>query len=157
MSDAPLRIRRGTRDDHEALAGIMYLAVHEGPSQYSEAQRQAWVPERRSGDRWLHRLAAQYVVIAERDEQPIGFMTLDGPDYLDFAYILPEAQGTGVFRPLLSEIEAEAARRGAREVRVHASLTAAPAFRACGFGDAKPETVTVRGVDLPRYSMRKTL
>ncbi|EDL47956.1 hypothetical protein [Erythrobacter sp. SD-21] len=93
--------------DYEILADIMFDAVRHGPSKYDEAQREAWVPERRSGASWDKRLARQDIAMAHRnDGATLGFMSLDASGYIDFAYIRPEAQGRGLFRILYDAIEA---------------------------------------------------
>jgi putative acetyltransferase len=156
MSDA-ITLRRGGPADHAALGVVMHDAVRNGPSRYSEAQRRAWVAEPRRGADWDARLAGQIVVLAEAGGEPVGFMTLAPPDYVDFAYIRPAWQGRGLFRRLYTEIERIARETGQTRLTVHASLMARPAFSAVGFAITEPETVEVRGEKLDRFAMEKRL
>ncbi len=148
---------RATPTDAAELADVMFDAVRNGPSLYTEAQRAAWVPERRSGPEWDARLAAKDIVLARDADRIVGFMSIEGAGYIDFAYIRPQAQGTGLFRRLFNRVEAHA--RAANEPRlwVHASLMAEPAFAAVGFSIAEHQVVRIGDQDLKRAYMEKPL
>lgn len=150
-------IRRAVVDDYGALADVMFDAVRHGRSQYSEEQRQAWVPHRRSGSAWIERLNSQSIFAAENSGQINGFMSLAENGYIDFAYIRPSAQGTGLFRHLYQAIEHLAMQTGEPRLWVHASLMAQPAFTAVGFQIIRKETVEIDGQLLQRFEMEKPL
>lgn len=156
MSDT-VTIRRAAPADFAALGEIMFDAVHNTPSRYTPQQRQAWVPEPRRGEDWNTRLSGQVIFIAEQDGQAAGFMSLAPPDYVDFAYIRPGFQGSGLFRRLYTAIEELAIETGQTRLTVHASLMAQPAFSSMGFEITQPETVEVRGERLDRFAMEKPL
>ena len=84
-------------------------------------------------------------------------MSLAPPDYVDFAYIRPGFQGSGLFRRLYAAIEEAALETGQTRLTVHASLMAQPAFSAMGFEITQRETVEVRGEQLDRFAMKKPL
>ena len=146
-----------TPADHAALADVIFDAVRLGPSKYTEAQRVAWVPERRSGPEWEARLAAKDIAIGCDANRIVGLMSIEAGGYIDFAFIRPEAQGTGLFRALFDMVEAHA--RAAREPRLwmHASLIAEPAFAAVGFAVTERQVVQIGGQDFKRAFMEKTL
>ena len=150
-------LRRGGPDDHVLLGEIMFDAVRNGPSPYSEGQRRAWVAAPRAGADWDARLAGQHIIIAERGGNALGFMTLSPPDYVDFAYLRPHARGQGIFRRLHEAIELEARRAGQGRLHVHASLMAQPAFAAMGYDIVKAEQVNIGGETLDRFAMEKHL
>ena len=143
--------------DCDALAEVMFYAVRNGPSRYSDAQRAAWVPAPRSGPAWAERLSAQDIIIAERDGRAIGFMSLARGGYVDFAYIRPEAQHSGLFRQMFAFIEDRARAKNERLLWVHASLAARPAFAALGFTVRHSETVRIGSENLQRFEMEKPL
>ncbi len=144
-------------NDHQALADVMFDAVRNGPSQYSEKQREAWVPEPRSGKAWNERLSGQEIILAEADGRIVGFMTLAADGYIDFAYIRPEAQHTGLFRQMLDRIHDRASVKGHDKLWVHASLMAQPAFAALGFTVRRREEVAIGAERLERFEMQKEL
>lgn len=150
-------IRLADASDYKALGQLMYDAVHLAPSHYSEDQRQAWMPEPRSGPEWDERLSSKTIVIAEQNDIPLGFMTIEPGGYIDFAYIRREAQGSGLFRRLYNAIEAKARDWNEQELWVHASLMAQPAFTAMGFAVDYHETVEIGDQTLNRARMTKPL
>ena len=144
--------------DHDVLADTMYDAVRHGRSRYTEKQREAWVPERRSGASWDQRLARQDIVMARVADGPtLGFMSLDAGGYIDFAYIRPHAQGRGLFRTMYEAIEAKARAKGERRLWVHASLMAKPAFAKMAFAVTEEQVVYIGDQSFERAEMEKPL
>lgn len=82
-------------------------------------------------------------------------MSLEPNGYIDFAYIRPASQGTGLFRQLFSWIERHSVERGDQRLWVHASLMAQPAFTAMGFSVAEHQTVEIGGERFDRAAMEK--
>ncbi len=155
--DAPFVIRRGQSADHDMLGEVLYDAVRNGPGLYTPEQRAAWVPEPRCGADWHTRLDSQVLFVAERVGEIVGFMSLEAPDYVDFAFIRPSWQGKGVFRALHDAVEQEARCTGQTRLHVHASMMARPAFTAMGYTVIEREDVFIRGVGLRRFAMEKSL
>lgn len=144
-----------TSADYDEMSDVMFDAVRHGPSKYTEAQRAQWVPERRSGDDWKARLDRQVIAIARNATGVVGFMSLDPSGYIDFAYIRPEAQGTGLFRLLFTQVEEYSSRRGDERLWVHASLMAQPAFAAVGFDVVEHQVVRIGEESFERAEMEK--
>lgn len=153
----PRHFRWATAADHDALADIMFDAVRNGESRYTERQRAAWVPRRRSGSEWTARLQEQEIVIAEQGGKAVGFVSLAEGGYVDFAYIRPPAQHTGLFRQLLTHIIERAIEKGEPLLWTHASLMAEPAFEKLGFTIRKRERIHIGDQDFSRCEMEKLL
>lgn len=149
--------RWATAEDSDVLADIMFDAVRNGDSRYSEEQRAAWVPARRSGEAWVDRLRSQDIVLAEQDGEAVGFASLAGGGYVDFAYIRPKAQHSGLFRQLLSRLVERAVAKREPRLWTHASLMAEPAFAKFGFEVRKRERVRIGDQELDRCEMEKLL
>lgn len=147
------QFRWAERPDYAALGEVMFDAVRTGPSAYTEAQREAWMPAPRAGETWDERLQAQDIILAEADGQILGFMSLAPAGYIDFAYIRPEARGSGLFRDLYDRILSRADERGERRLWVHASLMAEPAFSALGFTVTQQQTIVIGQERLDRSEM----
>lgn len=152
-----MSLRWSTESDYDVLGCVMFDAVHRGRSLYTDTQRRAWVPAPRTGEDWRARLARQHVLLAEADGVAQGFMSLLPNGYIDFAYIRPAFQRTGLFRLLFQAIEGKAAQLEITRLFTHASLVAQPAFRAMGFRVVRPETVKLGGETFDRYEMEKLL
>lgn len=148
--------RWATAADYDALGTVMFDAVHSGSSPYSHDQKQAWIAAPRNDESWHKRLSQQDIIITETDNQIIAFMSLAENGYLDFAYILPAYRGHGLFRKLYEHIEKRAVDLGCPRIWVHASLMAAPAFRAMGFATLQREQVCIGDQQLERFVMEKT-
>lgn len=144
-----------TSADYADLADVMFDAVRNGPSKYTEPQRAAWVPERRSGEEWEARLARQVIALARDANRVVGFMSLEPGGYIDFAFIRPEAQGAGLFRRLFGQIEEYSHAQGETRLWVHASLMAEPAFAAVGFEVVEREVVRIGDESFKRAKMEK--
>ena len=156
MTSSP-HLRDGTERDFDALGELMYAAIHNGHTQYSKAQSPAWAPEPRRGRDWAERLAEKSIIVAEDTDRILGFMTVQPGGYIDFAFIRPAAQGTGLFRQLYEAIERRAMDWKEPSLSTHASLMAQPAFAAVGFQIVQREIVRVDTQKLKRAEMTKSL
>ena len=160
-----VQMRWATKANYEALGQLVYDAVHAEPSRYTAAQRHAWMPEPRNGADWDARLAKQAIVMARDGENILGFMSLDLANevnpahqgYIDFAYILPEARGSGLFQKLYQWIEARAIAHGFDSLNTHASLAAQPAFSKAGFSVVEEEIVEIGDQHLRRFAMERPI
>ncbi len=146
-----------TPTDNAELADVMFDAVRNGPSKYTQAQRAAWVPERRSGAEWETRLVAKDIAIGLDGIRILGFMSIEGGGYIDFAFIRPEVQGSGLFRRLFGMVQERARANAEPRLWVHASLMAQPAFAAVGFSVLEHQIVQIGDQDFQRAMMEKPL
>jgi putative acetyltransferase len=151
-----MNIRKAQLADYDPLGRVMYDAIHQGGSPYTQAQRQAWLPEVPQGPGWQDKLAQQVVMLAEMGAEPQGFMTLNGAE-IDLAFIRAQARGQGLFRALFAPLEAEARAAGHKELTCYASLMAQPAFQALGFEIVHHEEVARHGQTLSRAYMTRPL
>lgn len=153
-----VRIRPFHSSDAAALAALFYESVHKGARRaYDAAQRRAWAPRVPDAAAWRDRLSAQTVLVAERDGDPVGFMTLREDGRIDLAFVAPAAIGQGVARALYDEILQEARQAGMPRLHAEASLMARPFFERQGWSVIVPETVVRDGVSIPRFRMEKRL
>lgn len=143
--------------DFDQLGEVIFDAVRNGETLYSEAQNAAWVPAPRSGSEWVERLSRQRIAVAVDRERILGFMSLASEGYIDFAFIRPDAQGRGLFRQLFERIEQQAKLQGEPMLWVHASLRAQPAFSAVGFQIREKESVAIGTEYFERFVMEKKL
>lgn len=109
------------------------------------------------GEDWAARLEGQVIAIARDETRFVGFMSLAAQGYIDFAYIRPEAQGSGLFRRLFAMIEDKARSQNEPRLWTHASLMAQPAFAAVGFAVVERQLVEIGGESLQRAKMEKLL
>ncbi len=153
-----INIRQAEPRDFPALGKVFFAAVREGAALYSPAERAAWAKQLPTGEAWANRLAAQHVMLAETETgEPVGFASMDANGYADFAYILRDYQGQGLFRKLYEPLEGAATQRGIDKFSTHASLHARPAFEAVGYTVTTPEIVELGDERIERFHMHKRL
>lgn len=153
-----VRIRRATPRDFNTLGRVMYEAVHYGAPLYTLAQRRAWLPHPPSGRFWRTRLGQQRVWVSlVPGSGVVGFITLRSDRNIDYAFILRNWQGQGIFRAMYEALEAAAVADGLDLLWTYASLHAQPAFMRCGFETVRSNTVQRAGQTLLRHQMEKRL
>ena len=151
-------IRPLAADDYRTVGRIYFCAVHEGTrSAYSYQQRLAWGGDTIDLDGWKMRVEALTGFVAEHDGEPLGFITIDQTGYVQFAFVLPSATGTGVGKALLNAAEQWAKEHGATQLTTEASLVARPFFLKSGWLVIEEEHVERKGVILMRSKMQKGL
>ncbi len=154
-----LTIRPCRVTDAPGLAHLYHRAVHEGAARaYDPAQCAAWSPAPPLDEGWRRRLVEADTILAERDDRPLGFMTLDmATGWLDFAYVAPEVMGQGVADTLYAVLEGRARVAGLARLETGASLLGERFFRRQGWQTLRRDQITRAGVTLPNTAMRKDL
>ena len=95
-----------------------------------------------------------FCVVAESDGAILGFALLTMPGEISLCYLVPEAQGFGIGRAMLTTLEKEAARRNLAELTLRSTKTAHGFYLRFGFVDAGPAR---RGRFITARPMRKVL
>jgi len=159
MSRYPnFNIRPYFTSDAEQTARVFHDAVHIGATRfYSEAQRQAWAPEIPKPPLWGARLANTTTMVAEKNNQILGFMSLTGAGMLDMAYVAPAAMGMGVADELYEEIVHIANSRDLVALGTEASFMARRFFLKQGWREITEQVIERNGVELTNFLMAKYL
>lgn len=155
---AALHIRPYRADDAPVLANVFDRAVREGAAgAYDAEQRAAWAGAIDAPPDWSRRLCEEITVVAERAGQVTGFMTLGRDGFLDLAFVLPEAMGTGVAPALHDRILVEAEARRLVRLTTEASHIARRFFIKQGWRELGEVQVHLGGTRLTSFSMEKRL
>lgn len=93
-------------------------------------------------------------VVAESAGAIVGFAMLTLPGEISLCYLVPEAQGLGVGRAMLTTLENEAARRNLAELTLRSTKSAHRFYLRLGFVDSGPAR---RGRFITAQPMRKVL
>lgn len=153
-----LLVRPYRADDAPVLALVFDRAVREGAAgAYDAYQRAAWAGAIDAPPDWSQRLCEEITVVAERASQVVGFMTLGRDGFLDLAFVLPEAMGTGVAAALHDRILAEAEARKITRLTTEASHIARRFFIKQGWRELGEVQVDLGGTSLTSFSMEKQL
>lgn len=158
MNHSKISIRRSKPGD---LAEVQELFVDTISAickdDYSPEQIKVWTSSIENTRRWTEKLTSQYFLIAERNNQMVGFASLENNDYLDFLYVHKDHQRQGIADRLYAEIEKEAIKREATTLNSDVSKTARPFFEKKGFKILEMQTNTMKGIEIMNYKMTKRL
>lgn len=144
-------ITKGRAADYPVLGQVMFHTVRTSATAYTMPERAAWMPHVPGGMTWARRLSRMQVYVARGSRGVLGFTAVTRAGYVDFAYVIPKAQGRGVFRDLMTRLIAE---RPGVTLTTHASLQAQPAFQALGFTTQHHEIVRRKSQRLRRAFMQ---
>ncbi len=126
-------------------------------SDYSPEQRNAWLMGVHNQLRWNALIASQYVVMANCNNQPAGFISVNYNEYIDMLYVHPDYAHKGVASSLLNHVIAFAVGNRVEKMATHASKTALPFFQKNGFTMISVNNVTRYQVPLVNYYMERKL
>ncbi|MDR3671982.1 MAG: GNAT family N-acetyltransferase [Holophaga sp.] len=153
-------IRPFRQGDEGALRQVFFSAVHEIASKdYTVEQIAAWAPAPRQADEapWAERMGRIRPFVAERDGSILGYADVQANGYIDHFFVAGSAARTGVGSALMARIHEAASAQGTASLFAEVSITARPFFEKWGFAVEARQTVTLRGVPLTNFRMRKTL
>ena len=153
-----IRLRAFRREDAETLAVIFLRAIREGTAgAYTLAQQQAWANMQDAPKAWAERLESKITLVAERDGQVGGFMTLGADGYLDLAFVLPEEKGRGLAAALHDRMLHEAHLQGVTRLTTDASIVARRFFLKQGWREQAEQQLLRDGQSLTNYRMDKRI
>lgn len=154
----PLELRSLRAADAASVLAVARRAIAAtagGP--YTESQAAVWA-QGLAEERLRAAIAATEFVGAEVGGRLAGFASLVAAEgLLDLLYVDADAQGCGVGRALVAEIERRARARGLPELRADASLPAAPMLAALGWEACGPHVKEVRGETFANTWMARRL
>lgn len=125
-------IRTATPDDAAAISQVVLLALAESNARDYPPAVIASVQANFGPEQVRGLLAAREVLVAEEAGCVIGTASLDG-DVVRTVFVAPGAQGLGVGRRLMEQVEALARERGVVVLKVPSSTTAEGFYAGLGF------------------------
>jgi len=153
-----LSIRKAKRDDAIDAWDIRRASVHAACARhYPEAALSAWVDGAPS-DSWAGIVERGFYLVLDND-RPVGtgMLTVESGQ-VDAIFVRPSHMGRGVGRRMLQYLEALARDGGLVDLRLDATLNAAPFYREHGWvGDSISTYRSPRGLELACIPMTKRL
>jgi putative acetyltransferase len=158
VSSTTVRIRSYEAGDAPALARLFYETVHAvNRGDYSPEQLQAWAPEVPDSEAWHARMSGRCTLVAEKDDEAVGFAELERDGHLVMFYLRKDAVRQGVGSRLYLAVEQVARKRRLGRIFTEASITARPFFERQGFRVVGEQAVARRGARLTNFAMEKSL
>jgi GNAT superfamily N-acetyltransferase len=145
------------RDSYEIVRLFYETVCSVNRSNYSREQTEAWAPEIPDATAWHRRMASRKTLVAEENNEIVGFAELEEDGHLDMFYLRKDAVGRGIGKRLYQSIECEARYLGLERIFTEASITARPFFEKQGFRVVREQTVQRQDVGLSNFVMENPL
>lgn len=131
--------------------------LHSCQQEYTSEQLRVWSQAVDSTTKWERLLQEQYFLVAEKQEELVGFGSLKEGNYIDYLYVSHQHLRQGVAQTLLEELLVEAKKKGASSITTDASKTAWPFFEREGFQLLQVNHPVLDGIALEHYTVIKEL
>lgn len=151
-------LRKYRPDDIQEIAALFYETVNTvNRRDYSPEQTAAWSAGWKELAQKNSFFLSLYTVVAEEKGHIVGYGNIDESGYLDHLFVHKDCQGRGIASTVCDMLEEYAQIKNVKEISVHASITAKPFFEKRGYRVIKEQQVTVRGVTMTNFAMKKLL
>lgn len=153
-----LEFREATLDDLPEITALFRDTIRNVNSKdYSEKQIEAWASGADKTKKWEKRIKSLYFLVAELDNQIVGFSYLKDGNYLDGLFVHKDFQGKTIASKLLRIMESRVSMNGFERIKSDVSITALPFFDSHFYEVEKKQKVSVRDVILENYIVYKDL
>lgn len=153
-----ITIRQATSDDLEEILQLFKETIEVvNAKDYSPEQITVWKNGASKRERWLKKISEQCFLLAEIDNELVGFGSITPGGYLDFMYVSKNHQRIGIAQKIYSELESFAKENRVQQIVSEVSVTARPFFQKQGFEVLHEQEVNIEGISLTNYKMNKQL
>jgi putative acetyltransferase len=144
--------------DTMALRELFAQSIEElTQDDYDDDQRIAWASAAEDAQAFQKRLGGAVTLVVTADGEYAGFASLRDNSILDMLFVHPYHAGEGIGTALADALERIAAARGASEITVDASDTAAIFFEERGYVATRRNSVPIDDQWLSNTTMKKSL
>ena len=151
-----ITIRNYSAEDAKALWDIHFYTIRNiNIRDYSQAQVEAWAPERLEPSVWEKRMKGLSTFVAEIDGVIVGYTDLQANGLIDHFFCHHEYQGKSVGKALMKHIFKVGNSRGIKRYFSEVSITARPFYEHFGFKVVQAQQMEVRGQKLRNFVMEK--
>ncbi len=150
-----IQFRTATQKDLPAMQTMFVETIRNVcQDDYSALEIAAWTKSVENKDRWAALLDEQYFLLAEIDQELVGYGSLKDGNYLDFLYVNKDYQKMGIAKSLLTRLLEKAKESNPKIISSDVSITAKPFFLKHGFRVKKEnKNETEEGIILINYRM----
>lgn len=153
-----LDIREATLDDIPEITAIFRDTVRTVNSRdYNEKQIEVWASGADDIDKWKERIKKTYFIVAELDDNIVGFSYLTKGFYLDGLFVHKDFQRKTIASKLLRIMESRVSINGYDTIKSDVSITALPFFDSHFYEVEKKQKKSHKGMVFENYLVYKDL
>lgn len=153
-----MNIRKYNENDNNEIYKLFYDTVHSvNIKDYNLEQVNVWAKENINIQKWCEKFKNSYTLIAEENEDIVGFSNIDPDGYFDMLYVHKNFQDKEVAKTLLNNIEKYSIENNINSIIVYSSITAKSFFEKMGFKTLEKNIVIRENIELPNYLMAKEI
>ena len=153
-----MNIRKYNENDNHEIYKLFYDTVHSvNRKDYTLEQVNVWAKENINIEKWCEKFKNSYTLIAEENENIIGFSNINPDGYFDMLYVHKNFQDKQVAKTLLKNIEKYSIENNINSIITYSSITAKSFFEKMGFKTLENNIVIRDNVELSNYLMTKEI
>lgn len=153
-----LEIREATQDDLPEITALFRDTIRTVNSRdYSDRQVDAWASGAEDSKKWLDRIKKFYFLVAELNNQIVGFSYLKSGYYLDGLYVHKDFQRQTIASKLLRIMESRVSMNGFETIKSDISITALDFFDSHFYEVEKKQRKSMKGMVFANYIVYKDL
>ncbi|MEZ4791914.1 MAG: GNAT family N-acetyltransferase [Gelidibacter sp.] len=151
-------IRQATLEDIPYITSIFRdTIVHINSRDYSDKQIKVWSSGADDIEKWQDRIAKHYFIVAEVNNQIVGFAYLTKGYYLDGLFVHKDFQRRTIASKLLRIVESRVSINGFEIIKSDVSITALPFFDSHFYEVEKKQKKHFKGLVFENYIVYKEL
>jgi putative acetyltransferase len=124
---------------------------------YTQEEVDDWSSWHSDTDKWKQKINEQFFLIAQLNNQLVGFSSLTKDGYLDFMFVHKDHQRKGIAKKLYTKIEEKAFEQKNHIISSEVSITAKNFFESVGFEIEKPQKKRSKNKELSNFKMKKII
>ena len=149
-------IRIATESDIPNITKLFYETIQTvNIKDYSLEELDAWSSVHNDTNKWKQKIDEQFFIVAQLNNDLVGFGSLTKDGYLDLMYVHKAHQRKGIAKKLYSEIEQKAIEQKNRIIYSDVSITAKEFFKSIGFQVKQLQKKRVKNKELTNFKMKK--
>jgi len=151
-------IRIATEPDIPNITKLFYETIQTvNIKDYSQEELNAWSSVHDDTDKWKQKINEQFFIVAQLNNDLVGFGSLTKDGYLDLMYVHKAHQRKSIAKKLYAEIEKKAIEQKNRIIYSDVSITAKEFFKNIGFQVKQIQKKKVKNKELTNFKMKKNI
>ena len=153
-----LEIREATLEDLPEITTIFRDTIRAvNRKDYSDKQVEVWASGAEDTKKWQDRITKLYFLVAEMNNQIVGFSYLMNGNYLDGLFVHKDFQRQTIASKLLRIMESRVSMNGYDVIKSDISITALPFFDSHFYEVEKKQKKSMKGMVFENYIIYKEL